>query len=277
MFTLNQDSQTQDKPMFYIDLAQSLRNLLGEERDPIANMANMASLLYFSLPSINWSGFYLFDGQELVLGPFHGKPACVRIQMGKGVCGTSAINRETLMIENVHEFPGHIACDADSKSEIVIPMIKDDTIRYYMYKIPADVNVFCAFDACNSGSVCDLKYSIYETSYRKDITKKLKNYDYREWNKRQIVKFQENYLETSANIVSFSGCSDDQYSYEMGRNGALTTAMLKVLKACGPDVKLEDLILHLRGTILVWRLKQSPGMTSGKNLDMTKSLSEFIM
>jgi GAF domain-containing protein len=128
MFTLNQDSQTQDKPMFYIDLAQSLRNLLGEERDPIANMANMASLLYFSLPSINWSGFYLFDGQELVLGPFHGKPACVRIQMGKGVCGTSAINREALIIENVHEFPGHIACDADSKSEIVIPMIKDDTI-----------------------------------------------------------------------------------------------------------------------------------------------------
>jgi GAF domain-containing protein len=128
MFTLNQDNRTQDKSMFYIDLAQSLRNLLGEERDPIANMANMASLLYFSLPSINWSGFYLFDGQELVLGPFHGKPACVRIQLGKGVCGTSAINREALMIENVHEFPGHIACDADSKSEIVIPMIKDDTI-----------------------------------------------------------------------------------------------------------------------------------------------------
>ncbi len=128
MFTLNQECHSLDKPMFYIDLAQSLRNLLGEERDPIANMANMASLLYFSLPSINWSGFYLFDSQELVLGPFHGKPACVRIQMGKGVCGTSAIKRETLMIENVHEFPGHIACDADSKSEIVIPMIKDDII-----------------------------------------------------------------------------------------------------------------------------------------------------
>ncbi len=128
MFTLNQECHSLDKPMFYIDLAQSLRNLLGEERDPIANMANMASLLYFSLPSINWSGFYLYDSQELVLGPFHGKPACVRIQMGKGVCGTSAIKRETLMIENVHEFPGHIACDADSKSEIVIPMIKDDII-----------------------------------------------------------------------------------------------------------------------------------------------------
>ena len=128
MFTLNQEFHNIDKPMFYMDLAHSLRNLLGEERDPIANMANMASLLYFSLPSINWSGFYLFDGHELVLGPFHGKPACVRIQMGKGVCGTSAIKRETLSIENVHEFLGHIACDADSKSEIVIPIIKDDII-----------------------------------------------------------------------------------------------------------------------------------------------------
>jgi GAF domain-containing protein len=91
-------------------------------------MANMASLLYFSLPTINWSGFYLFDGKELVLGPFHGKPACVRIQMGKGVCGTSALNKEILLINNVHEFPGHIACDADSKSEIVIPLIKGEKI-----------------------------------------------------------------------------------------------------------------------------------------------------
>ena len=93
MFTVNQECREHGKPLLYIDLAQSLRNLLGEERDPIANMANMASLLYFSLPSINWSGFYIYDGQELVLGPFHGKPACVRIQMGKGVCGTSAFKR----------------------------------------------------------------------------------------------------------------------------------------------------------------------------------------
>ena len=143
MFTLNQEFQNIDKPMFYMDLAHSLRNLLGEERDPIANMANMASLLYFSLPSINWSGFYLFDSQELVLGPFHGKPACVRIQMGKGVCGTSAIKRETLMIENVHEFPGHIACDADSKSEIVIPMINDDII---IGVLDIDSPIFARFD-----------------------------------------------------------------------------------------------------------------------------------
>ena len=143
MFTVNQECRKHGKPLFYIDLAQSLRNLLGEERDPIANMANMASLLYFSLPSINWSGFYIYDGQELVLGPFHGKPACVRIQMGKGVCGTSAFKRETLMIENVHEFPGHIACDADSKSEIVIPLIKDDII---IGVLDIDSPIYARFD-----------------------------------------------------------------------------------------------------------------------------------
>ena len=143
MFTVNQECREHGKPLLYIDLAQSLRNLLGEERDPIANMANMASLLYFSLPSINWSGFYIYDGQELVLGPFHGKPACVRIQMGKGVCGTSAFKRETLMIENVHEFPGHIACDADSKSEIVIPLIKDDII---IGVLDIDSPIYARFD-----------------------------------------------------------------------------------------------------------------------------------
>ena len=143
MITVNQEYREHGKPLFYIDLAQSLRNLLGEERDPIANMANMASLLYFSLPSINWSGFYIYDGQELVLGPFHGKPACVRIQMGKGVCGTSAFKRETLMIENVHEFPGHIACDADSKSEIVIPLIKDDII---IGVLDIDSPIYARFD-----------------------------------------------------------------------------------------------------------------------------------
>ena len=143
MFTVNQEYREHGKPLFYIDLAQSLRNLLGEERDPIANMANMASLLYFSLPSINWSGFYIYDGQELVLGPFHGKPACVRIQMGKGVCGTSAFKRETLMIGNVHEVPGHIACDADSKSEIVIPLIKDDII---IGVLDIDSPIYARFD-----------------------------------------------------------------------------------------------------------------------------------
>ena len=128
MFTLNHDISRKDKSMFYKDLANSLQVLIGKEKNSIANMANMASLLYFTLPDINWSGFYLFDGDELVLGPFHGKPACIRIPLGKGVCGTSAEKRATVIVKNVHEFPGHIACDADSKSEIVLPIIVADTL-----------------------------------------------------------------------------------------------------------------------------------------------------
>lgn len=128
MFTVISDLESTDKSLFYKNLANSLGILLGDERDSIANMANMASLLYFSLPNINWSGFYLYNGQELILGPFHGKPACVRIHMGKGVCGTSASTRTTLTVGDVHEFPGHIACDPDSRSEIVIPLIQDRNI-----------------------------------------------------------------------------------------------------------------------------------------------------
>lgn len=128
MFTVNPIGAHNDKSLFYIDLAHSLQVLIGTEKNSIANMANMASLLYFTLPNINWSGFYLFDGNELVLGPFHGKPACIRIPLGKGVCGTSAEKRETVIVKNVHEFPGHIACDADSKSEIVLPIIVKDTL-----------------------------------------------------------------------------------------------------------------------------------------------------
>lgn len=128
MFTVNLTGAHNDKSLFYKDLAHSLQVLIGEEKNSIANMANMASLLYFTLPNINWSGFYLFDGNELVLGPFHGKPACIRIPLGKGVCGTSAEKRETIIVKNVHEFPGHIACDADSKSEIVLPIIVKDTL-----------------------------------------------------------------------------------------------------------------------------------------------------
>lgn len=125
MLTLKPITSNDDKPLFYKELAHSLENLLGNEKNSIANMANMASLLYFSLPNINWSGFYLFDGNELVLGPFHGKPACIRIPIGRGVCGTSAEKRETVIVKNVHEFPGHIACDADSNSEIVLPIVID--------------------------------------------------------------------------------------------------------------------------------------------------------
>ena len=106
----------------YAELARDLRGLLAGERDLIANAANTAALIYDALPDLNWAGFYLYKSGELVLGPFQGKPACVRIAMGKGVCGTAAARRTTLLVEDVHAFPGHIACDSASNSEIVIPL-----------------------------------------------------------------------------------------------------------------------------------------------------------
>ncbi|WP_018749768.1 GAF domain-containing protein [Paenibacillus sanguinis] len=105
-----------------------LEALIAGESSMIANLANAAALLNFYLTDINWVGFYLYDGKELVLGPFQGLPACIRIPLGKGVCGTSAERRETLRIEDVHTFPGHIACDAASNSEIVIPLVKENQL-----------------------------------------------------------------------------------------------------------------------------------------------------
>jgi GAF domain-containing protein len=110
------------KPEFYAELAGQMRGLLEGERDRIANAANFAALAYGALADVNWAGFYFFDGVELVVGPFQGKPACVRIPIGKGVCGTAAATRQTQVVADVHAFPGHIACDAASRSEIVVPM-----------------------------------------------------------------------------------------------------------------------------------------------------------
>jgi GAF domain-containing protein len=113
-----------DADAAYRDLARDLSALLAGERDVIANAANTAALLYDALPGINWAGFYLYKSGELVLGPFQGKPACVRIAIGKGVCGTAAQKRETVVVEDVHAFPGHIACDSASNSEIVVPLLR---------------------------------------------------------------------------------------------------------------------------------------------------------
>ena len=110
----------------YDDLLQQARGLLAGERDLIANAANFSALIYHSLPEVNWAGFYLFDGTELVVGPFQGKPACIRIALGRGVCGAAAQTRETQLVRDVHAFAGHIACDAASQSEIVVPLIKAD-------------------------------------------------------------------------------------------------------------------------------------------------------
>jgi len=117
------------KPALYREIAASLGALLEGETDALANLSNAAAHLAGALERINWCGFYLARGNELVLGPFQGKPACVRIAMGKGVCGTAAARRETLVVADVHTFPGHIACDAASRSEIVVPIVSDGRLR----------------------------------------------------------------------------------------------------------------------------------------------------
>lgn len=114
-----------DKKALYSGLEKQLQALLAGERDFIANAANTAALLRHALPDLNWAGFYRLVGSELVLGPFQGKPACVRIPMGNGVCGTAAARRKTVLVPSVHEFPGYIACDSASNSEIVMPLLKD--------------------------------------------------------------------------------------------------------------------------------------------------------
>ena len=126
-FTLSQ-AQVDSKADLYDHVATQLHAMLAGERNFIANAANFASLLFYSLPDLNWAGFYLGHDSELVLGPFQGKPACIRIPVGQGVCGAAAACRQTVLVPNVHEFPGHIACDAASKSEIVIPLIRDEQL-----------------------------------------------------------------------------------------------------------------------------------------------------
>ena len=116
------------KPEFYRSLANQVRALLGDERNPIANAANLSAYLFMTLPDVNWVGFYFMRDGGLVVGPFQGKPACVRIALGSGVCGTAAERRESILVADVHEFPGHIACDAASRSELVIPLIRNDKI-----------------------------------------------------------------------------------------------------------------------------------------------------
>jgi len=117
-----------DKRGFYKEVNSYLEALLEGESDWMAGISNASSLLYHTLEDINWAGFYLYKNKELVLGPFHGKPACVRIEMGKGVCGTTAKTREIQVVEDVNKFPGHIACDPVSQSEIVLPIIKDNLL-----------------------------------------------------------------------------------------------------------------------------------------------------
>lgn len=121
-------TQSTTKAGLYEELAEQARGLLAGERDRIANAANFAALVFNALPAINWCGFYFFDGTELVVGPFQGKPACVRIALGKGVCGTAAVEGKTQVVRDVHAFAGHIACDAASRSEVVVPLVDRGTL-----------------------------------------------------------------------------------------------------------------------------------------------------
>jgi L-methionine (R)-S-oxide reductase len=118
--------QASNKRELYADLAEQATGILAGEPDLIANAANFSALVFHSLPDLNWAGFYFYDGTELVVGPFQGKPACIRIALGRGVCGTAAQTRETQVVRDVHSFDGHIACDAASQSEVVVPLVKAD-------------------------------------------------------------------------------------------------------------------------------------------------------
>lgn len=125
-FTLSDTPYRRDsaqaKQAMFEDLRAQLQGLLAGESDLIANTANFSSLVFNSMPELNWAGFYFLQGDELVLGPFQGKPACIRIKRGRGVCGSAVVKGETIVVEDVHAFPGHIACDVNSRSELVVPV-----------------------------------------------------------------------------------------------------------------------------------------------------------
>jgi GAF domain-containing protein len=115
-----------DKPALYAELAQQARGLLHGETNLVANAANFAALAYHALPDVNWCGFYFLDGDELVVGPFQGRPACIRIALGRGVCGIAAVERATQVVEDVAAHPNHVYCDSASRSEIVVPLVRAD-------------------------------------------------------------------------------------------------------------------------------------------------------
>jgi GAF domain-containing protein len=128
MFAMSELDRAQDKAALYGGLQGQLAGLLAGESDALANLANASALLFHGLPDLNWAGFYLMKGGELVLGPFQGKPACVRIAVGRGVCGTAAARAASVLVEDVHAFPGHIACDSASNAELVVPLVEDGRV-----------------------------------------------------------------------------------------------------------------------------------------------------
>lgn len=164
-------------------------------------------------------------------------------------------------------------------------VIASESIRYYLNKAPMGVNIFCVFDCCNSGSICDLKYHIYDTSYKKDIKVKMRKYDYIDWERRQNLSvltvndksLQSLALDTQANIVSLSGCWDTQYSYDLGRNGALTIALIKVIESYNiKNLQLKHLLQDVRGFTMQLRVKQTPQLMLGNQLNLDMKLWNFL-
>ena len=143
--------QQDSKPEFYRELASQLSALLAGEKDGVANAANTSALIFQALPNLNWAGFYLLQSpDELVLGPFQGKPACVRIAVGRGVCGTVVAEARSILVEDVHAFPGHIACDAASRSELVVPLFRDGRV---FGVIDLDSPLQARFDSDDQGGI----------------------------------------------------------------------------------------------------------------------------
>lgn len=141
---------SRDKVEFHRQLAQQLEALLTGEDDMIANAANMSALIWQMMPDLNWAGLYLLKGEQLVLGPFQGKPACVRIPIGRGVCGAAVERKMSMLVEDVHAFPGHIACDAASRSELVVPIVRNGDI---MGVIDLDSPLPARFDAADQAGI----------------------------------------------------------------------------------------------------------------------------
>lgn len=139
-----------DKATLYDDLLLAADAVTKDEPDAIANMANISALIWQYLPDLNWAGFYRMVGGELVLGPFQGKPACIRIPLGRGVCGAAAASAQTQLVEDVHAFPGHIACDAASASEIVVPIVVDGRV---VAVLDLDSPVAARFDAADQAGL----------------------------------------------------------------------------------------------------------------------------
>jgi L-methionine (R)-S-oxide reductase len=158
------------KNKLYQQICDQLNELLGDEQNFVANAANTSALLFQSLPDVNWAGFYIAEGEELVLGPFQGRPACARILFGKGVCGTAALKQKTIVVPDVSQFPGHIACDTASRSEIVVPLLNWGKVLGVLDIDSASVNRFDEDDREGIESVVSVFLASQATNDMPDLS-----------------------------------------------------------------------------------------------------------